>query len=190
MIALLGARFVEDDQIQEALRASLTLLKERRGPRGRIPNNVDPATLRPNFRAYADGGLWWIIGSTLMAPEPDIIREVLCWYESQDVDQTGLLSMQEASDWQDLFCTRGKGLSLNCLYVIALQRAAEVFSGDESDRLRRRAALVAERINAHFWYAGDWHVGDKAVVRHFAHTFSTEASLMEDSMGRRRVFPE
>ncbi len=189
MIALLGARFAEDDQIQEALRASLTLLKERRGPRGGIPNNVDPATLRPNFRAYADGGLWWIIGSTLLTPDPETVREVLCWYESQDVDQTGLLSMQEASDWQDLFCTRGKGLYLNCLYVMALQRAAELCSGDESDRLRQRAALVVERINLHFWYAGDWHSGDRAVLRHFAHTFSTEGSPVQDSMGRRRELP-
>ena len=64
MIASLGARFVEDNQIQEALRASLSLLKDRRGPGGAIPNNVDGTTLRPNFRAYADGGLWWIVTST------------------------------------------------------------------------------------------------------------------------------
>ena len=149
MIALLGARFVQDGQIQEALRASLSLLKDHRGARGAIPNNVDSETLHPNFRAYADGGLWWIVGSALMAPDlaPDleVVREVLSWYECQDVDQSGLLSMQEGSDWQDLFCTRGKGLYLNCLYVLALRAAGEHIAAD----------AVSARINRYFWYEGD-----------------------------------
>ncbi len=108
---------------------------DHRAPGGAIPNNVDCATLHPNFRAYADGGLWWVIGSALLAPDPDAVREVLRWYEYQDVDQSGLLSMQESSDWQDLFCTRGKGLYLNCLYVLALRSAAKLFDGDEAERL-------------------------------------------------------
>ena len=185
MIALLGARFAQDSEIQEAIHASLSLLRDHRGWGGAIPNNIDCATLRPNFRAYADGGLWWIIGSTLLAPDPAVIREVLCWYEYQDVDQSGLLSMQEGSDWQDLFCTRGKGLYLNCLYVMALRRAAELFMGDEGDRLLRRAALVADRINTCLWYAGD-----KDTRRHISHMFSTEGSHLRDSMGRPREIPE
>jgi glycogen debranching enzyme len=189
MIALLGARFakdnqIKDNQIQEALLASLSLLKTHRGRGGAIPNNVDCATLHPNFRAYADGGLWWIVGSTLLAPDPQTVREVLSWYEYQDVDQSGLLSMQEGSDWQDLFCTRGKGLYLNCLYVLALRCAAELFQGDEGDRLCRQAALVTERINTYFWYRGD-----QDVRRHLAHTFSTEGSPLKDSMGRPREMP-
>jgi glycogen debranching enzyme len=184
MIALLGARLVQDNQIQEALRASLLLLRDNRRPGGAIPNNVACATLHPNFRAYADGGLWWIVGSTLIAPDPEVVREVLRWYEYQDVDQSGLLSMQEGSDWQDLFCTRGKGLYLNCLYVMALRRAAELFEGEEGDRLRRRAERVAERINNYFWYAGD---GDTS--RPLSHSFSTEGTPLRDSMGRLREMP-
>jgi glycogen debranching enzyme len=184
MIASLGARFAEDNQIQQAIRASLSLLKEHRGPRGAIPNNVDCATLRPNFRAYADGGLWWIVAGTVLAPDLDVIREVLCWYEYQDVDQSGLLSMQEGSDWQDLFCTRGKGLYLNCLYVMALRRAAELFEDDEADRLRRRAALVADRINAYFWYTGE-----RDTQRYISNSFSTEGTPLQDSMGRLRELP-
>lgn len=184
MIAALGARFAQDNAIQEALQASLSILKDRRSPRGAIPNNVDCATLHPNFRAYADGGLWWVVGSTLLAPDPEVVREVLTWYEYQDVDQSGLLSMQEASDWQDFFCTRGKGLYLNCLYVLALRRAAEIFPGDEGNRLRGRASLVAERINSEFWYKGD-----NDTRRHMAHTFSTEGTPLQDSMGRPRNLP-
>jgi len=185
MIAALGARFVQDQQIQEALRASLSLLKANRSSLGAIPNNVDSSTLRPNFRAYADGGLWWIIASTLLAPDLDVIREVLGWYEYQDVDQSGLLSLQEASDWQDLFCTRGKGLYLNCLYVMALRRAAELFEVDERDRLRKRADLAAGRINTYFWYSGD-----NNTERSISNSFSTEGSPLRDSLGRKREMPE
>lgn len=185
MIASLGARFAPDDEIQGALRASVTLLREHRGSGGAIPNNVDCGTGRSNFRAYADGGLWWVIGSSLLAPDREVVREVLRWYEYQDVDQSGLLSMQESSDWEDLFCTRGKGLYLNCLFVLALRSAAELFDPDERERLRGRAAFVADRINAHFWYAGDGNM-----VRHISHTFSTEGTPLRDSMGRTRWMPE
>ncbi len=185
MIALLGESLTHDDQIKNALKASLRLLSDHRAAGGAIPNNVDCATLRPNFRAYADGGLWWVIGSAILAPDPAVIREVLRWYEYQDVDQSGLLSMQEGSDWQDLFCTRGKGLYLNCLYVLALRHAADCFPGEEGNRLRSRAALVAERINAFFWYRGD-----NNMQRHISHTFSTEGTPLHDSLGRLRYVPE
>ena len=185
MIALLGARFVQDNQIQEALQASISLLRDHRAPHSVIPNNVACGTLLPNFRAYADGGLWWIVGSTLLAPDPDVVRGILHWYEYQDVDQSGLLSMQEASDWQDLFCTRGKGLYLNCLYVMALRSVAALFQGEEAICLRRRADLVTDRINDYFWY-----LGDANTQRHISHTFSTAGVPSQDSMGRPREMPE
>jgi hypothetical protein len=181
MIASLGARFVPDERIQKAIRASLGVLREHRACGGAIPNNVDCSTLRPNFRAYADGGLWWVIVSTLVAPDAGVVREVLRWYEHQDVDQSGLLSMQESSDWQDLFCTRGKGLYLNCLYVLALRCAAGIFTGDERDRILRRAELVAGQINTYFWYAGDGNT-----LKHLSTSFSTEGPHTHDSLGRPR----
>ena len=174
MITLLGARFAEDDRIQEALRASIDVLRLKQAPTGAIPNNVDCATLRPNFRAYADAGLWWIIGSSLLAPDAATAARVLDWYACQDVDQSGLISMQESADWQDLFCTRGKGLYLNCLYVLALRAAGR----------HERAAQVAETINRYFWYEGDGEM-----LRHVSHTFSTESKEAQDSLGRKRWLP-
>jgi len=188
MIASLGARLVEDPEIKTALQAGLALLKRHQAAAGAIPNNVDGATLRPNFRAYADGGLWWIIGSTLLAPDPVSVRAILRWYECQDVDQSGLLSMQESSDWQDLFCTRGKGLYLNCLYVLALRAAAKLFESsdrEESACCIRRAKKTADAVNAWFWYSGDGNL-----LRHLSHTFSTESQGSEDSLGRKRWIPE
>jgi hypothetical protein len=174
MITLLGARFVPHAQIQAALRASVELLREKQAPNGAIPNNVDAATLGANFRAYADAGLWWIIGSSLIAPHPETVSTVLRWYECQNVDQSDLISMQESADWQDLFCTRGKGLYLNCLYVLALRAAGK----------HSHADCVAAQINKLFWYEGDGNM-----LRHISHTFSTETIGAQDSLGRKRWLP-
>jgi GH15 family glucan-1,4-alpha-glucosidase len=97
-----------------------------------------------------------------------------------------LIQMQESADWQDLFCTRGKGLYLNCLYVLALRAAAkQVAPSDEAEsRLYlRRADLALEQVNRLFWYRGD---GD--LIPHIAHTFTTEG--LEDTLGRKRWMPE
>ena len=187
MIALLGARLAGDETICHSLDASIETLRSKQALSGAIPNNVDVATGRPNFRAYADAGLWWIVGSSLIAPEPAITRAILQWYECQDVDQSGLLSMQEGADWQDLFCTRGKGLYLNCLYVLALRCAARIAAEHEpvdAAAYLRRAALVAKRINHFFWYQCDGNM-----LRHISHTFSTENKKERDSLGRKRWLP-
>lgn len=183
MITLLGARFVENTVIRDALRASIELLASHQAASGAIPNNVDAASRKPNFRAYADGGLWWIIGSSLFAPAPETARSILAWYACQDVDQSGLLSMQEGADWQDLFCTRGKGLYLNCLYVLALRAAAKILPA-ESGRLTALAESVAEKINRWFWYHGDGNM-----LPLHSHTFSTESRRELDSLGRKRFLP-
>ena len=187
MITLLGARFTSDDRIQSALRTSLSVLKEHQSSTGAIPNNVDCETQRPNFRAYADGGLWWVIGSSLIAPDIETSARILHWYECQDVDQSGLLSMQEASDWNDLFCTRGKGLYVNCLYVLALRALArQLVTADRvrADRYTERADAAVRKLNALFWYQGD-----KELLPHLAHTFSTENRRDQDALGRKRWLP-
>lgn len=175
MMSVLGGVLVEDQQILDALCASVRALKERQASNGCIPNNVNPDTGKPNFRAYADGGLWWILGSRLIDPDGDTTERVLGWYECQDVDQSGLVSMQESADWQDLFCTRGKGLYLNCLYVLALKAAG----------FRAEADRVAANINRSFWYAGDGNM-----LPAVAHTFSTETPEAQDSLGRKRWLPQ
>jgi glycogen debranching enzyme len=188
MISLLGARHIPNDCVQAALRASISTLKRHQSPAGEIPNNVDWEAGRPNFRAYADAGLWWIIGSSLLVPDPDTVRVILKWYECQDVDHSGLIQMQESADWQDLFCTRGKGLYLNCLYVIALRAAARVVASSdaaESERYMERAGKVAEQVNQWFWYRGDGNM-----LRHISHTFSTESKQERDSLGRKRWVPQ
>lgn len=185
MMAVLGGRLTEDEVILEALHKSVAVLREHQSASGCIPNNVNPDSGRPNFRAYADGGLWWILGSGLLAPDPITTKRILGWYECQDVDQSGLVSMQESADWQDLFCTRGKGLYLNCLYVMALLAAANQSETDAAARLRDRAQAVRDRINKYFWYNGDGKM-----LLSVAHTFSTETPEEQDSLGRKRWLPK
>jgi hypothetical protein len=173
MICALGAAVSGDETIRRAVRASIDTLEGARTRLGEIPNNVDPDSGRANFRAYADGGLWHAIARCLLAPDEEGVARTLSWYETQDVDQSGLLSMQESADWQDLFCTRGKGLYLNCLYSLALRLAGQ----------EERAGRVSAAINRWFWYNGD-----PDLLRHVEHSFSTE-SLDVDSLGRKRSIP-
>ncbi|MBI4910099.1 MAG: glycogen debranching protein [Acidobacteria bacterium] len=187
MITLLGACTLDDPPIRNALRATIAALGEHQSPSGCIPNNIDPVTGKVNFRAYADSGLWFVIGTSLLHPEYSRIQRVLNWYECQDVDLSGLISIQESSDWQDLFCTRGKGLYVNCLYVMALRRAAEIASrnsdGVTAERYSERAAVVKEQINQRLWYRGDG-----VMLRHVRDSFSTD-NLLHDSLGRPRWLP-
>jgi hypothetical protein len=91
------------------------------------------------------------------------------------------------ADWQDLFCTRGKGLYLNCVYVLALRaaaRAASTINEDQAKAYLERARQVSARINKFFWYEGDGNM-----LRHVSHTFSTESKQDRDSLGRRRWLP-
>jgi hypothetical protein len=187
MIALLGACLVEDAAVRAALLASMATLARHQAATGCIPNHVDIETGRPNFRAYADGGLWFAIGSAILEPRCGAIQRVLRWSEHQDVDGSGLMSIQEASDWQDLFPTRGKALYVNCLYAIALRKAAGLAENRGMKRLAARytarAGAVREALNRHLWYRGDGRM-----LRHISHTFSTE-NQRHDSLGRTRWAP-
>ncbi len=188
MIALLGASLVDDPVVLASLRATLQTLARHQSVAGSIPNNVDLASNKANFRAYADGGLWFVIGSSILQPDFRAVQRVLRWYECQDVDGSGLLSIQEASDWQDLFCVRGKALYVNCLHVAALRRASEMAESRgqrrQAARYRNRAQAARDAINLRLWYAGD---GD--LFRHIGDSFSTENANC-DSLGRPRWIPE
>jgi glycogen debranching enzyme len=129
------------------------------------------------------------VGSSAVAPDLETCSRVLAWYDCQDVDHSGLISMQESTDWQDLFCTRGKGLYLNCLYVLALESTARLARAaarpELSSRYGLRAADVRANINAYHWYSGDGQM-----LRHIAHTFSSESKEAQDSLGRKRYLPK
>lgn len=169
MITLLGASFVNDKKIHRAIRASLDILRKNISPLGTVPNNVDARTLKPNFQAYADGGAWFVIGNAAFFEQTGdmaflkknypAVKKVMLWYDYQDVDESGLVSTQEASDWEDLFATRGKVLYVNILRYKALRSAGflarKLGKDADSDAFLKKARVARREINEHFWYKGD-----------------------------------
>jgi glycogen debranching enzyme len=169
MITLLGGLLSEDKKVVTASRKSLGTLAAKQTKIGLIPNYVDTRTGKPSYHIYADGGAWWVIGrSAVFEVDGNLkslkddwhrIKAVLDWYEYQDVDNSGMVSMQEASDWEDLFAVRGKSLTVNVLYYIALKKGASLARKlkheKESREWSRRATVIKRNINTRLWYAGD-----------------------------------
>lgn len=166
MITLLGAILLRDTAIDQTLKSSFDTLRKAQTPLGCIPNNVDTRTLKANYQAYADGGLWFVLGAaaffegkgdiTFLRKQYPVIKKILNWYSYQDVDNSGLLSMQEAADWEDMFAVRGKGLYMNVLYYLALTKASRIaglLCDVRGQKLYRRTATeLRSKINRHFWF--------------------------------------
>lgn len=173
MITLLGATLLKDSKLSHALEKSIVVLAENQTPLGQIPNKVDLPTLQPNFRAYADSGLWFVIGTSmyiestktrtlLEAAYASLKKTIKQWYEYQNVDNSGLISMQEGSDWEDLFAVRGKGLLVNILYAYALKRmrlvAALVKAGarGKAEKTLQQLAAANQTGTKEPWEFNEW----------------------------------
>jgi len=165
MITLLGAVASNDPTLITAARASLDTLRQYQTNLGLIPNNVDVENNEPQYRAYMDGTLWYIIGSYyyfkktndrdfLQKSAPSLARAVR-WLAHQDVDNSGLISTQEASNWMDLFPVRGKVLYDNALYYGALRAgryiAHALADADAEAAFCTRAEMVWHSIHYIFW---------------------------------------
>ena len=172
MITLLGAALVQDKEIHRALKASINTLCKYSTSLGEIPNNVGTRSLKPNFQAYADAGLWFVIGSSIycgftqdksfLKKTYPAIKETLRWYEYQDTDQNGLIDFQEGADWMDLLSVRGEGLYVNALYVMALNHAAYLArtQGHIADYrvYKAKEKLIRTHINKQFWFTGKYNI--------------------------------
>ena len=185
MIAVLGASLTGDRKLLRALKSSFEILKKKQTPLGSIPNNVYVKNLKPNYQAYADTGMWFVAGNeflfrqtkdkTFLRKNYAAIKKTLSWYEYQNTDQTGLITIEESSDWQDLFAVRGKGLYVNVLNYLALRKAGLIARalGDvkyEKECLKK-ARNLRSRINHYFWWKGN----DNAFT-HIKFSFGTQSS--------------
>ena len=185
VITFLGAMLIGNPGIQEACRTSLNTLRKYQTEIGLVPSKVDIRSGRANYQSYADSGLWYVIGHAVFFDNTgDVnylkqsypsIQSTLTWYQYQDVDQTNLITMEKAADWQDRFVVRGKGLYVNALYCLALKKASALARhlGDEgqAEEYRERAGRVAATINKFFWYKGD---GDLAGCMEYCFEFPEE----------------
>lgn len=198
MISLFGVCFTDDEEVMKALRSSFETLKEGRTKYGSIPNAVDVNSKRANFQAYADAGLWFVVGvSAFFKTSKDekflekhfpVVEDILEWYAYQDVDQSKLITISEASDWEDLFPVMGKGLYVNVLYQLALKKAwgmaLELGYSEEAQKYLKRARNVKLAINKHFWYEGS------VEMRHVEFSFGVEKFEDDvDELGREMMLP-
>lgn len=166
MITLLGALPFADTKLRRAFRQSLHTLTRFQAPLGQIPNYVDTVTGKATFRAYADGGLWFVIGAAAYGRQtkdwafvrkifPNIQR-VLAWYVTQSPDRSGFITMDEAADWEDIFGVRGKGLTVNILYAYALRTAGGLAKKFSKPTLAKewiaQARNLQTMIRDRFWY--------------------------------------
>lgn len=200
MISLLGALLVDDETIRRVLRASITTLRNYQSSLGIIPNNVDVRTQKANFQAYADGGLWFVIGNEaffkttgdkkFLKQNYAAIKKTLHWYEYQDGEQSGLVSMGEAADWEDLFAVRDKSLYLNVLYYKGLLTGAEIARalGDSANYklYTKKARDLVLCINKKFWYFEKKNI--REIIKH---NFGTEDNhkKTDDALDRKLILP-
>jgi glycogen debranching enzyme len=166
MITSLGALSTDEDDLIRASKDSLITLKKYQTNLGLIPNNVDVKNREPQFRAYMDGTMWYIIGllayykrtkdKAFLISCENSVKKALSWIAHQDVDNYGLISTQEATNWMDLFPVRGKTLYDNVLHYQSLVASAEIFDILQADpvvskKITSRAQIVREKINDSFW---------------------------------------
>ncbi len=200
MITLLGAMLSPNSSISHAVEKSIVVLAEHQTPLGQIPNKVDLETFKSNFRAYADSGLWFIIGTrfymestrnrNLLEVAYASLKKTMQWYEYQNIDNSGLISMQEASDWEDLFATRGKGLLVNILYTFALKRmqimAAMVGEKHIAEEMKIKSDHVRACIQDRLWYSPKKDIFE--IVQDSFSTGSYKKGV--DPLGRKLLLPK
>ena len=168
MITTLGALATDDKELLETCKRSLAILKRFQTYLGLIPDNIDVHNENPAYHAYMDGNMWFVVGvyalfqktadQSFLQEYYPAVEKILTWLSYQDVHNTGLISMQEAGDWQDFFSVRGRVLYDNALYCIALQKGSELARkigkmelADVYEERAKRAKLMANRM---FWVEG------------------------------------
>lgn len=201
MITLLGASLSGDEKIIKSLKASINTLRNNQTKLGLIPNNVSIKNQKANFQAYADGGLWFIIGNAFLYKQINdlvflkknykAIKKIITWYEYQDVDQSGLVNMAEGSDWEDLFAVRGKGLYVNALHCMAIDQAVFIAKKLNKNNDVKLFSNINKKlkplINKHFWYNGDGNVINNIKLSLGTEFFNKNET---DSLDRKMIFPK
>lgn len=165
MISLIGASISKDATILTVFKKTLETLRKHQTELGCIPNYIDPESEKPNFKAYMDGNMWYVLGQAVywettkdrkfLETSWPSIHLALEWLAHQDVRQAGLISMQEACDWQDLFAVRDQGLTINVLYAAALsaaeQLAKELGKHEPAEQYAHRARITKREIRSLMW---------------------------------------
>jgi len=125
-IAVIGSLALDDPEIRECQRRTLTTLLDNISPPGQIPSNVRIDTGEPDYSGVGgicsiDSGLWTIIAFYEYVRKTNdiaflrewigVLQKAIDWLSAHDSNNDSLLEIPEAGDWTDLF-----GRSYNVLY--------------------------------------------------------------------------
>lgn len=188
-----------DDDIIDALGASVLSLARERGPAGQIPSNVasEKATEKastgkaqtvdasspPSYGGLAgrvDAGAWFIIGSCHYLhqrqdeQQADLLRttiaEVLALYEAWELNARGLVNVPMSGGWADEYPLQGYCLSEQLLRIWALRLAAVELA---EPGYKRRANEIQSIVEASYW------IDPRADAAHSYHPLAYAAAQQE-----------
>lgn len=156
---------IGDAALMATAKQSLRTLTDHQTAAGLLPNNVDSTSGEADYQACLDGTLWYSIALAAMVQQTDdqellqtlypTVERAFVWLACQDVDASGLISTQEAGDWQDQFPVRGKVLYDNVLYVKALRSAALLAERMQDTKQQTHYLATATQVQAmiqrYFW---------------------------------------
>lgn len=169
-ITVIGSLPLEDVDIRQCQKATLTTLLDHITPPGQVPANVSIDSGEPDYSGVGgicsiDSGIWLIIACfeySNHTNDIDFLREqwsrlqrVMDWLSAQDCNNDGLIEVPEAGDWTDLF-----GRSYNPLYDEVLWYRANICFGRMMETLGenrmagdylRWASHVKRSIQKKFW---------------------------------------
>jgi sucrose-6F-phosphate phosphohydrolase len=190
-ITVINSLSVEDQDIKDCQRATLTTLLEHTFPRGQVPSSVRIDSRTPDYSgvgeiASIDSGLWLVIAFYQFVRQTrdyqflrdwaEDIKKIMDWLEAHDSNYDSLLEIPEAGDWTDLF-----GRSYNVLYDEVLWYNANISHGRIAELLGdfnlagtrlRLAQTIKETINRKFW---------PSIHGEQARTFSEQQYTMGDT---------
>lgn len=202
MISSLGILATTDTKLHHAVHTSLLSLAAHQTELGLIPNKIDfGENKRVNFRAYGDGGLWFVllVARYLLlypdCPEKDALyaaaEKSLLWYRYQDHDQSGLIAIQEGASWMDLFPLRGKSIYINALRYWATNELSQIATrygaNDTADKLAQETVSIRAAIQEKLWYEPG---KDIALIIQDSFSTSSYNEAGYDALGRKLLLPE
>lgn len=161
VITSLGALLLDDMELIEASRTSLTTLRNHQTDLGLIPLNVHSETgeVSGENAGALDSNVWYILGyyayysttgdSEFLAEGFPSLEQALLWLRYQDMNNCGLLEIPEAGNWADLLAVRYNTLYDNVLYFAAFRAMATLSEevGKDGSFYLSQARAIAKRIN-------------------------------------------
>lgn len=169
-ITVMNSLSLEDPEIRNCQRATLTTLLSNANQVGQVPSNVRIDNQMPDYSGIGgicsiDSGLWLVIALyhfirtthdyDYLRQWAPVFRKIMGWLWAHDSNDDNLIEIPEAGDWMDLF-----GRSYNVLYDEVLWYYCNFCAGrleellgnyEDAGFYLRKAQIIKEAINRRFW---------------------------------------